>query len=116
VKDHGQIRRRVGGEQNRGVLDDVQIHVAQKMDRAGQKFPGGHDHASAAGLIACGDGVGKRLRAVRRPIANRAIIGDDKIMALEISPHRPAPSRTQAAIGDNQFAAWEMSAAQCGTG
>ena len=58
---------------------EVQIHATLQMDRAGEKFSGGNNHASPTGLRARVNRIADRRRAIGPAVGHGAVIRDGKI-------------------------------------
>jgi hypothetical protein len=82
-QDHGQVRRRVRAEADRGVRRQVEVDEAAQVDRAGEEHALRHEHPPAARPVAGGNGAAEGLGAVGDPIPDRAEARDRERAAGE---------------------------------
>ena len=68
----------VVAEKKRRSVVEMEIEIADQIDRSGEECARGNTHLPAAGFGAGGDGVGNRFGVVRLAVGNGAEIGDDE--------------------------------------
>ena len=82
-KHERQIRSRIRAELEGGIGGQAQVHIVEQMDRPGQKRSCRHYHAGRRRRHCRRRWRWRSRRAVRRAVADCAVIGDAKILRGE---------------------------------
>src|SRR5207302_969975 len=82
-EDVGQILSRVLTKFDRGVFSQVEIDVALEMNCTRKELTRRHQHATAAGSIACRDRFGKGFGAINLAVPGRAEFSHIEISVRE---------------------------------